>query len=169
MKIRNSVKILLLNDENELLLMCVDDPKTTIINGKYLGPFWFVIGGEIEQGESTAQAAIREIHEETGILKEHIKLGPIVWHGEFDLILAGTPTHIKEQFIVAKTKQKKISLENLTQWEKVVVKKIVWFSLDEIKNCNEIIYPIVLLDYLEDIIFEKYPDTPIEIDLAKQP
>lgn len=166
---RNSVKILLFNNQKELLLMCVDDPKTTSVEGKYSGPFWFPVGGAIEPGETIQEAALREVYEETGIKKEDIKLGPIVWFGEFDLILAGTPTHIKETFIVANTTQINIDLANLTSWEKAVVKKVDWFSLEKIKNCNQVIFPVLLPKYLPDIIAGNYPAEPIEIDLGKQP
>ena len=167
--IRNSVKVLLLNDQNELLLLLVDDPKTITVKGKYHGKFWFPTGGEIKPHESIQEAAFREIYEETGIEKKEINLGPIVWFGEFDLILNGILTHLKQRFIVAKTKQKNVSLSNLTKWEKNVVKKIAWFSLEKIKNSDEIIYPVILPDYLPDILSENYPKKPIEIDLAKQP
>jgi 8-oxo-dGTP pyrophosphatase MutT (NUDIX family) len=167
--IRNSIKVLLLNDNNELLLMSVDDPKTTTVEGKYNGRFWDLIGGEIEPGESVQEAAIREVFEETGIAKEQIELGPIVWFGEFDLVLAGKPTHLKQKFMVAKTKQKDVSLCNLTEPEQAVVEKLAWFSLEQIINSDEIIYPVVLPDYLPDIISGNYPDQPFEIDLAKVP
>ena len=169
LQVRNSIKVLLLNDDNELLLICVDDPKPTTVKGEYHGRFWDTIGGEIEPHESIQQAALREIHEETGITKEEIELGPIVWFGELDLVLAGTLTHIKQRFIVARTKQKNVSLENLTQAEQAVVKKVDWFSLEEIKNSTEVIYPVLLPQYLPDIISGKYPEQPIEINLAKKP
>ncbi len=41
--IRNSIKILLLNDTNELLLLCVDDPSTTTVDGIYHGRFWLLV------------------------------------------------------------------------------------------------------------------------------
>ena len=167
--IRNSVKVILLNEKNELLLMCADTPKIRSPKRKYLGKFWFLVGGEIEPGESLQEAALREIFEETGILKEKIELGPIVWFGEFDLILNDILTHLKQTFIVAKTNQKKASLTNLTPWEAFVVKKIKWFSLKEIKNSKETIYPILLPKYLPVIISEKYPKKPLKINLAKQP
>ena len=52
LSIRNCVRIILLNDKNEMLLMCADDPKTTSIDGKRHRQFWFPIGGKIEQGET---------------------------------------------------------------------------------------------------------------------
>lgn len=129
--------VLLLNDDNELLLLHVNDPKTTPIDGKHHGPFWCLVGGKIEPYETIQEAAMREIYEETGMKKEEIELGPIVWFGEFDFVLAGTPTHQKEIFIVAKSTQKNVSLANLTPEEQTVIKKAAWFSLEKIKNSTD--------------------------------
>jgi 8-oxo-dGTP pyrophosphatase MutT (NUDIX family) len=167
--IRNSVKIILINDKDELLLMCADDPKTTSAKGEYHGKFWFLVGGEIENGETIQEAAIRELHEETGITKNEVEFGPIVWFGEFDLVLNGILTHLKQTFIVARTKKKKVFLTKLNKWEKKAVKKLAWFSFEKIKNSDEIIYPVLLPRYLTKIISGKYPKQPIEIDLAYQP
>jgi 8-oxo-dGTP pyrophosphatase MutT (NUDIX family) len=167
--VRSSVKILLVNDRKEILLMCADDPKITTADGKYHGKFWFPIGGGIEKGESIAEAALREIYEETGITKEEVNLGPIVWFGEFDLVLNGVLTRLKQQFMVAKTKKNRVTLTTLDTWETKAVKKLAWFSLEKILRCDEIIYPVLLSKYLPDILSEIYPLTPLEIDLAKQP
>ena len=104
LKIRNSVKVLLLNDKDEILLLYAIDPKTTSIDGTSNGNFWFLIGGGIEKNETIQETAIREIYEETGLKKEEITLGPLVWFGEVDLILAGIKTRLKEKFIVAHAK-----------------------------------------------------------------
>ena len=76
--IRNSVKIILLNDADELLLMCINDPKTKSIGWKHSGHFWTLIGGQIEDNKTILEAAQRETLEETGINKEDIELGPSV-------------------------------------------------------------------------------------------
>ncbi len=115
------------------------------------------------------EAALREIFEETGIRREEVELGPVVWFGEFDLMLAGIPTHIKQTFIVAKTTKKDISLDHLTPEEQTVIEKIAWFSFEEIKKSTEVIFPIMLPEYLPDILAGNYPEQPLEIDLAKQP
>ena len=167
--VRNSVKVLLFNEHDELLLMCADDPKTTSADTSYHGRFGYCIGGEMNQGESPQEAALRETYEETGIPHDKIQIGPIVWFGEFDMILHGILTHLKQTFIVAKTKHNEVFLNDLDQWEKKFVKNIAWFSLEKIKNSEEPIFPSVLPNYLPDIVSDQYPIEPFEIDLAKQP
>lgn len=164
--VRQSIKIILLNYADELLLMHTDDPKTRPIGGEYRGPFWQLIGGQIEANETVVEAAVREVFEETGIGKQDIEFGPVVWFGELDLILHGTLTHLRQQFIVARTRQKTFSLANLTHGEPEIVKCLAWFSLDRIVSSDEIIFPILLPDYLPDIIAGNYPKEPFEINLA---
>lgn len=161
--IRNSVRIILLNDQNELLLMCIDDPRTKQIGEEYKGRFWTLAGGEIENGEDIEKTAIRELAEETGLSEKDIELGPVVWTGELDLILYGKPTHIKEKYIVARTKKKDVSITNLTEEEIGVVKELAWFSLNQITNSKETIFPTLLSQYLPDIIKGDYPKKPLEI------
>ncbi len=166
--VRHSVRIILLNDDGELLLMCIDDPLTRSVGEEYEGRFWALVGGQIEADETVLDAAIREAFEETGIGKEDIEFGPVVWFGEFDLILGGTLTHMKQEFMVARTSQRDFSLANLADYEARTVKRLEWFSLGRIEKSQEPIYPVLLPDYLPDIIAGKYPDEPFEIDLAAQ-
>ncbi|MCB1075296.1 MAG: NUDIX domain-containing protein [Simkania sp.] len=167
--IRYSIRILLLNQANELLLMCANDPKTTTVDGKSSGKYWFTIGGEIEKDESLEEAAKRELFEETGLSPEAVTFGPIVWHGDFHLILYGKKTHLKQKFIVARTKETTVTLNHLTEEEKSIIQKLEWFSLDKMRQSQDVIYPIDLPDYLPEIIAGNYPTESLEIDLAKEP
>lgn len=164
-----SMRVILLNRENELLLIKADDPNTTTTSGRYNGPYWFLAGGAIEPGEEVEEAVVREIREETGITKEHISLGPIVWQGEFDLIMNGILSRQNQRFIVAKTSSNEVSLHNLTPQEKKVIKDIRWFSLEQIIESTELIYPLCIKRYLPAIIKGNYPQEPLEIDLGENP
>lgn len=167
--VRNSIKIILLNSKNELLLLCTDDKSIKTSKGKYHGRFWQLVGGKIEEGENTKQAAERELFEETGLKASDVTFGDVVWKGELDLKMKDVMTHINQCFIVARTNNENVTLKNLTDEEKPVIKTLEWLSLDQIKNSEDIIYPVVLPDYLPDILKGKYPKEPIFIDLAKQP
>lgn len=166
---RMSMRVILLNAKNELLLLKADDPNTTTTSGRYNGPFWFLVGGGIEPGEEIEGAVLREINEETGIAKEHITLGPIVWKGEFDLIINGILSRQQQRFIVARASAAQVSLHNLTPYEQKVIKDIRWFSLEQIEDSKELIYPLCLRRYLPAILKGHYPAEPLEIDLGENP
>lgn len=160
---RNTVRILLLN-ENKLLLMRIEDFDISAIDGNKNKIFWCTIGGKIEDNESIERAALREIYEETGITKENVELGPVVWFNEVDLNLKGNLTRFKESYIVAKTKQKNAALAHPTQDEQDVVKELKWFSMQAINDSKEIIFPVFLKKYLPDIISDLYPKEMIIIE-----
>ena len=166
--IHNSIRIILINPDNEILLMCANDPKTTSTDGTYNGRFWFTIGGEVEPEETDIQAAVRELHEETGLTQADVEFGPIVWFGSCDLVLSGTLKRLNQKFIVAHTNNKNISMDNFTESEKSVIERMEWFSLDKIKNHQDIIYPVGIDGYLPSILECQYPMQPIEIDLDKK-
>ena len=164
--VRNSVKIVLLDSRKRLLLMSVDNKGITGKDGKYDGRFWQLIGGSIENEETMEQAIKRELFEETSIPDKDVTFGPIIWHGELDLIMHGINTHIIQSFVLAKTNiRKSVSIDNLTAQEKETVKELRWFSIDEIECSEEIIYPRVLPQHLRSIISGNIPQNPIKIDL----
>ena len=156
------MRVLLLNDNDQLLLMRVEDFDIATLEGKKNKRFWCTIGGKIEAGESLEEAAVREIYEETGIEKDEVELGPLVWLSEFDMILQGNVRHFYEQFVVARTKQHNVSLDNLTPDEREAVKELRWFLLDDLRASTAIIFPVFLLNYLPDIIAGKYPAEPLK-------
>jgi len=104
-------------------------------------------------------------YEETGIISEDISVGPRVWHSEIELVLKGVRTLFDETFVVVKTKRNDIALCAPTEDEKQVVKELRWFSLDDIKQSKDPIFPEALTHYLPDVLAEKYPKAPINIDL----
>ena len=64
------VRVIVLDDDNRILMVRQDHPERTV---------WMVPGGSIEEGESSAQAAVREVLEETGL---EIETCGLIWHVE---------------------------------------------------------------------------------------
>ena len=44
MKIRKSIKVILINPRDEIVLVRVDDPRIVDVNGKCNGSFWNLVG-----------------------------------------------------------------------------------------------------------------------------
>ena len=64
------VRVIILDDENRILMVRQDHPERTV---------WMVPGGSIDEGESSVQAAAREVLEETGL---EVEIGGLIWHVE---------------------------------------------------------------------------------------
>ena len=64
------VRVIVLDDENRILMVRQDHPERSV---------WMVPGGGIEDGESSVQAAVREVLEETGL---EVETKGLIWHVE---------------------------------------------------------------------------------------
>ena len=144
----HSVRIVLLNQHDEVLLMKAADPQTTEPNGTYNGDFWFLIGGEIEPSEDTESAIFRELKEETNLDRDQVDLGPEIWFGDFELILSGKKRHMKQRFFLARTTHTRVSPTGLTEAEKKIVRSLEWFSEERLRVWDEPVYPVGLYKYL---------------------
>ena len=64
------VRVIIENDEKKILMVKQEHPERTV---------WMVPGGGIEEGETAAEAVVREMKEETGL---DVTVGPMIYHIE---------------------------------------------------------------------------------------
>lgn len=64
------VRVIVFDECNRILMVRQDHPERTV---------WMVPGGGIEEGENSAQAAVREVLEETGL---EVEILGLIWHVE---------------------------------------------------------------------------------------
>ncbi|QGF24007.1 NUDIX hydrolase [Raineyella fluvialis] len=127
-------------DEPGVLLMHDSDPGLP-------GTHWWVTpGGGIDGDETAAQAATREVREETGYVAEEADLlGPIahrtVRHGYSDQVLEQ-----EEWFFLLATPRFRVSTEGHTEDEQLTFTGSRWWPLSAIAATDEWIWPVGLLD-----------------------
>lgn len=155
--LRRSVRLVLLNERDEVLLMQLVLPGRTV---------WCTIGGGVEAGEETLQAALREAKEEIGFDAADLVFGPTVWQGEHVFDFGGVPTRHEEQFVLARTRRSHLDAGGMTAEEKVVVKALRWWSLSELIATSEVIVPPSLRQHLGPLIDGQIPERAETIELG---
>jgi len=158
--IRRNVRLVLLNECDELLLMKIELPDRS---------FWCTIGGGIEPNETPEQAARREAREEIGFNEAALNLGPTIWEGEHLLERNGVLMLHREQFILARTRSQQLCTADMTEEEKTVVKAFRWWSLSELKSSSEFIVPPSLARHLEPVLANQIPLQVLAIALGDNP
>lgn len=112
--------------------------------------WWFTIGGGITPGEDPAQAAMRELEEETGIRVSREQLiGPVMYREATFKFLAVTARQ-DEQFFVVRLPDSTPELHHggWTQLEKDVLDEQRWWDLDEleIEAQRAILFPADIIE-----------------------
>src|SRR5690349_14810183 len=103
-RVKCTARVLLADPSDRLLLLCAVAPDATQPDAASPASArtWFTLGGGIEPGETTREAAEREVFEETGL---RVEIGSAVCFGEHVLMVDGIPVLHKETFFAARTDQ----------------------------------------------------------------
>ena len=136
-------RILLFDEHECILLLRTASPSLAVPVVRWLTP-----GGGVEDHESHAEGAIRELFEETGLRLDAI--GEPVWsvHGVSEFNDGTTQTTYAEYF-VARTERFTPSRENWMDNEHVDISDIRWWSANELRSTSDAFAPLNLLDLVE--------------------
>jgi 8-oxo-dGTP pyrophosphatase MutT (NUDIX family) len=122
---RRAARVVLLDPSDRILLIQATDPYWP-----EKGHRWELPGGGMESGETSGEAALRELYEETGI--EDVDMGPCVWryHAEFDF----GPYHFDqhERVHVARSNGGEYRPAGLEALEAEAFSGAQWWPLDEL-------------------------------------
>jgi 8-oxo-dGTP pyrophosphatase MutT (NUDIX family) len=154
---RQAARVVLLNASAEVLLLSASDPYD---HAK--APWWEIPGGGIDAGESSEDAARRELFEETGITTATI--GPCVWtqHSVFDF--AGLHFDQHERLHVAWCEEAhEVRPARLEMLEAAAFAGHRWWDLDSLLASPEPVLPVRLREFLPDLVAGNIPAEPIDI------
>jgi ADP-ribose pyrophosphatase YjhB (NUDIX family) len=110
--------------------------------------FWALPGGEIEAGESEAEAAVREVMEELGL--ELQVVGP-VYRDSNRFLHQGEMQDNIDFLFKADCRRGEPRLIGPTADEKEIMKEIRWWSVAEIEASRERIFPENLAERMREL------------------
>ncbi|PTR26758.1 NUDIX domain-containing protein [Rhodococcus sp. OK519] len=146
-EVRTSARVVMLDDRGRVLLVRGRDPDKPDTS------FWFTIGGGVESGETLRAAAVREIHEETGLTVEPDSLRGPLWRRVAIFPFAGELIRSEELFFTVRTDEFAPHRGGFTELEQRTIIEYRWCTAAEIRviqNGGEAVYPQDLPDLLDE-------------------
>jgi len=154
---RHTVRILLVDPANRLLLFHGMDP---------LNPsdhFWCPIGGGIEGDEAPAEAALREVFEETGL--KDFDLGPHIWNRQAKYQFNGTKYHTFETWYFSRVPEFVIDSSGFEEVELSSFIEYRWWTSEELLGARENLTPRKLGELYKGLLLSGLPKIPVDLGL----
>ncbi|MGB9309038.1 MAG: NUDIX domain-containing protein, partial [Mycobacterium sp.] len=145
---RTSARVVLLDDSGAVLLLCGSDPAVT--DGA-APRWWFTVGGEVQQGERLAEAAARELAEETGLRVAPADMVGPIWRRDEVFEFNGSMIDSEEFYLVHRTRRFEPSIAGRTELEHCYIHGARWChqeDIDELVAAGEQVYPLQLGELL---------------------
>ncbi|MFC7362001.1 NUDIX hydrolase [Nocardioides astragali] len=149
-----TVKLLLLDEEDRVLLIHATDPRT----GHHC---WYPVGGGVESGESLQQAAIREAHEETGLAA--LPTGIPVWTRDHLYRYDGRTVEVHEDWLLHSVPHFEPAPTGFSDYETTSVLGFRWWRAEELSQTTDTVLPPALGDLLSALLRDGPPGVPVDI------
>ena len=144
---RRAARVLLVDGQDRVLLLRGTDPADAS-----RGDWWFTPGGGLDEGEQPAQAARRELAEETGLDLPEDALGPVVHTRVAHFSFSGTDYRQSEVYYLARVERHEVDTSGWTPLEVASVTGHRWWPRAELTGTAERVFPGDLADVLTRVL-----------------
>ena len=114
--------------------------------------WWFTVGGAAQPGETLAQAAVRELAEETGLRVDPAAMVGPVWRRDAVIDFNGSVIRSEEMFFVHRTRRFEPSTGGHTALERRYIHGHRWCdaaTIEALVARGQTVYPVQLAELLE--------------------
>ena len=142
---RRAARVLLVDETGRVLLFRGVDP------GRPQTPYWFTIGGGLDDGETPADAARRELREEAGLDLPVEALGSPVHHEVAEFPFNDVWYRQEQEFFLVHAPGAVVDTSGFDQIERDTITSYRWWSIAELASAPEPVYPADLADVLRRV------------------
>jgi 8-oxo-dGTP pyrophosphatase MutT (NUDIX family) len=135
---RRAARVLLVDAAGRVLLFAGFDP------ARPEHRYWFTPGGGLDPGESPADAAARELAEETGLRLAPAELGEPVWSETVEFPFDGVRYRQEQEFFLVRVPSWEVDTTGFNDIERASVSGHRWWSPAELAGTDERYYPVDL-------------------------
>lgn len=130
----------------------------------YKPSWWEIPGGGAGPGEDLAQAARRELYEETGF--EEITLGPCIWTQYVEFEFGGMQFKSDDSIFLAWAETDLVwQPQKLEALEAAAFEGARWWEPQDLLTSSEPVLPARLREFLPEILEGNIPETPLDISV----
>jgi 8-oxo-dGTP pyrophosphatase MutT (NUDIX family) len=148
---RTSARVVLLDETGAVLLLRGSDPANPAFHDGAAPRWWFTVGGEVRHGERLAEAAARELAEETGLRVPPADFVGPIWRRDEVFEFNGSLIDSEEFYLVHRTRRFEPSIAGRTELERNYIHGARWCDANDICGltaAGEQVYPLQLGELL---------------------
>jgi len=132
---RRAARVLVVDAAGRVLMLRGFDPENPEVR------YWFTVGGGLEPRETLAQAAVRELAEETGLRVDPAALGEPVWNDVAEFPFDGRRYRQEQAWYLVRVDSWEADRSGFDEIERATVDRMTWWEPGDFQTATEPYYP----------------------------